>query len=468
MRTTHVIAAAAAILAAPGAAHAQAVSFSKDIVPMLREQCVKCHGAKAPQAGFSVISFAAIDKGGRGGKVLAPKAADSRLIKYLEGTLKPQMPIGAPMKKEQIARFKAWVDQGSKTDVPADTIVINETTIPAVKIPKIALRVPVLPQAAALAWSKDNKILALGTYQVVRLVDPSNGSTIRELKGHTDVVHDLRFSPDATKLAAAGGPPAQQGEIKIWEVATGKLLQTITGHTDFIYSCSWSPDNKNIASASYDKSIKIWDVEKATEIKTLKDHADAVYAVAYNPAGNLLASGSADRSVKVWDVAAGKRLYTLSGHGDIVFSLSWNAAGNQITSTGADRTVRTWNVNPQNGNQARNVTGHEKSVNEVCYSPDGSLMATASDDKSVVIWNAGNGSKKHTLGSQPDSMLSVAFSGDNKQLAVGSFDGTVRIYNVEDGKLVSTVIDLPKAPEPKPTAKVEPVKVEQAKPALVK
>ncbi|HEU4751795.1 MAG TPA: heparin-binding hemagglutinin, partial [Armatimonadota bacterium] len=42
----------------------------------------------------------------------------------------------------------------------------------------------------------------------------------------------------------------------------------------------------------------------------------------------------------------------------------------------------------------------------------------------------------------------------NKQLALGSFDGTVKIYNVDDGKLVSTVIDLPKAPEPKtPAAK---------------
>src|SRR5687768_2108266 len=131
MRSLTILIGAAALLGSPGAAHAQAVSFSKDIVPLLREHCVKCHGAKAPQGGFAVISFAAIEKGGRGGKVLAPRAADSRLIKYLEGTLKPQMPIGAPLKKEQIARFKAWVDQGSKPDVAPETVVINETTIPA-------------------------------------------------------------------------------------------------------------------------------------------------------------------------------------------------------------------------------------------------------------------------------------------------------------------------------------------------
>lgn len=459
-----VVAAGVALLASPGVARAQSVSFSKEIVPILREQCAKCHGAKNPQGGFSVVSYANLAKGGRGGKEIAPKADDSRLIKYLEGALKPQMPIGSPLPKEQIAKFKAWINQGAKPDVSPDAVVINETSIPVVKVPRIALKVPVLPQAAALAWSKDNKILAIGTYQVVHLADPASGQTIRDLKGHADVVHDLRFSPDGKKLAAAGGLPAQQGEIKIWDVATGRLLTTISGHSDFIYTCSWSPDGKQIASGSYDKTIKIWDAEKGTEIKTLKDHADAVYAVAFNPQGNLLASGSADRSVKVWDVASGKRIYTLSGHGDIVFSLAWNPAGTQITSTGADRTVRTWNVNAQAGNQARNVTGHDKTVNEVCYSPDGSLMATVSDDKTVKIWNAGNGSNTKTIGDQPDAMLSVTFSPDNKQVAVGSFDGTVRIYNAADGKLVTTVIDLPKPPA-KVAAKPEAPKAPAAKPA---
>lgn len=447
----------AAAFVIQGPAHAQAtVSFSKDLVPILKEQCVKCHNARQPQGGFAVSSFALIEKGGKGGKVLAAKAEESRLIKYLEGTLKPQMPIGSPLPKAQIDKFKAWVNQGAKADVDVNAMVIPDSAIPAVKVPVIKLKIPILPQAASLAWSKDNKVLAIGTYKTVRLVDPATGQTIRELAGHADVIHNLQFSPDGKLLAAAGGPPALQGEVKIWEVETGKEVRTILGHNDFIYSCSWSPDGKNLATASYDKLVKIWDVTTGAEVKTLKDHADAVYAVAFNPTGNLLASGSADRSVKVWDVASGKRIYTLTGHGDIVFSLAWNKTGNQITSVGADKTLRIWNVNAQNGNQAQNTSAHEKSINDVAYSPDGSMMATASDDKTVKIWKPGSGSPVQTIKDLPDAMLSVAFSPDNKLVAVGGFDGTVKIYTVADAKLQSTVIDLPKAPE---------VKAADAKPA---
>jgi len=456
-------AAAALLVQGPAGAQAGNVSFSKDLVPILKESCVKCHSTRQPQGGFAVSSFALIEKGGKGGKSLAPKPEDSRLIKYLEGTLKPKMPIGGSLTKPQIDKFKAWIAQGSKSDVDVNALVIPDSAIPEIKVPVIKLKVPILPQAASLAWSKDNKVLAVGTYKTVRLVDPSTGQTVRELAGHADVIHNLQFSPDGKLLAAAGGPASLQGELKIWDVATGALVKTIVGHTDFIYSCAWSPDNKNIATASYDKLVKIWDVTSGAEVKTLKDHADAVYGVAYNPAGNLLASASADRSVKVWDVATGKRIYTLTGHGDIVFSVAWSPAGNQLCSVGADKTLRVWNVNAQNGNQAQNTGAHGKSVNEVAYSPDGSMMATASDDKTVKIWKPGNGSPIQTIKDLPDAMLSVAFSPDNKLVAAGGFDGSVKIYVVADGKLQSTIIDLPKPPEPK----VDPAKpkTEAPKPA---
>ncbi len=447
---------AALVLAVTAPAHAQTgISFSKEIVPIFREACAKCHSARNPQGGLSLVSYAGLVKGGKGGKVLAPKGADSRLVKYLDGTLKPVMPIGGSLKKEQIARISAWVDAGAKADVPPDQVVISETAIPVVRVPKIALKVPMLPEITALGWSKDGKILAIGGYKTVRLVDPATGQTIKELGGCADKVHSVAFSPDGKMLAASGGPPSQMGEIVIWNVPGGDLVRRINGHADFIYSISWSPDNKNIASASYDKLAKIWDITSGAEVKTLKDHADAVYAIAYNPAGTLIATGSADRSVKVWDVASGKRIYTLAGHTDTVFSLAWNVAGNQLTSAGADKVLRTWNVNASAGQAARNTTAHDKTIQEVVYSPDGALMCSVSDDHTAKIWNAANGGAIVTIKDQPDALLSAAFSGDNKLVAIGGFDGTVKIFDAKDGKLLSTIIDLPK-PAPKPAAPAPP------------
>ncbi|MGV3722494.1 MAG: c-type cytochrome domain-containing protein, partial [Actinomycetota bacterium] len=177
-------AAAAALLAqSPAGAQAGKVSFSKDLVPILKESCVKCHSTRQPQGGFAVSSFALIEKGGKGGKALAAKPEDSRLIKYLEGTLKPKMPIGGSLTKPQIDKFKAWIAQGAKSDVDVNALVIPDSAIPEVKVPVIKVKVPILPQAASLAWSKDNKVLAVGAYKTVRLVDPTTGMTIRELAG---------------------------------------------------------------------------------------------------------------------------------------------------------------------------------------------------------------------------------------------------------------------------------------------
>jgi WD40 repeat protein/mono/diheme cytochrome c family protein len=438
-----------AVLAAPGTARAQGASFSKDVAPIFKAKCAQCHGSRQPQGGLSLSTFAALQKGGKGGKELGMKAADSRLFKFLDGSLQPKMPIGGSLTKDELAKIKSWLDAGAKPDVDVNQVVVPDAAIGKVDVPAIPLKVPVLPQVAALAWSSDGKILAIGTYKVVRLVNPETGETIRELKDHSDVVHSLQFSRDGKLLAAAGGPPAQQGEIKIWEVATGNLVRTITGHNDFIYSVSWNNDDTLLASGSYDKLIKIWDVKTGSEVKTLKDHADAVYAVAFSPDGKLLASGSADRSVKMWEVASGKRIYTLAGHGDIVLSLAFNKAGSQVTSCGADKTVRVWNVNATAGQQARNMSPHQKTVNEVAYSPDGTLMATASDDHSTLVMNAGNGSQVAAIKDQPEALLSAAISPDNKLVAVGSFDGSVKLFNVADGKLAKTIIDLPKPPEPK-------------------
>ncbi len=448
-------------LAAP-AAHAQTVSFSKEIVPIFREHCSQCHNSRQATGGFSVSTFAGIDKGGKGGKVLAPKPEDSRLVKLLEGTAQPKMPPAGPLKKELIAKIRTWITQGGKSDVDANAVVVPESSVPSIKVPVIKVRVPSLPEATALAWSKDNKFLAIGGYKVVTIVDPTSGKVIGELKGHSDKIHDLHFSPDGKWLAAAGGPPAQQGEVKLWDTATWKEGRTLVGHSDYIYSCSFSPDGKQMATASYDKTVKLWDLTTGAESKTLKDHADAVYAVAYSPDGKLLATGSADRSVKVWDVGSGKRIYTLAGHTDMVFDLSWNQKGNQLTSVGADKTVRTYNVNAQAGNQAR-VSNHDRTVNAVAYSPDGNMMATVSDDKSCKIWNTANGSATQTLKDLGDGLISVEFSPDSKMVAVGGFDGTVRIFNTADGKIVSTVIDLPKAAAPV-AAPVAPVKPAPAKP----
>ena len=91
----------------PAPPKATAPSFQKDVLPILRTACLGCHSAENPTSGLALNSYAGLMKGGKGGVCIVPgKSADSRLVKYLLGTLQPKMPQGGALKPGDIDHIK--------------------------------------------------------------------------------------------------------------------------------------------------------------------------------------------------------------------------------------------------------------------------------------------------------------------------------------------------------------------------
>ena len=106
------------------------------------------------------------------------------------------------------------------------------------------------------------------------------------------------------QLASSGNDTT----IRIWDVATGQQLRVLKGHTDWVRSVAWSPDGKRLASGSDDLTIRIWnaatgDLVYVLDARKFYPHG-SIYALAWSPGGNQLAwGGLTDGTTRVWDTA---------------------------------------------------------------------------------------------------------------------------------------------------------------------
>jgi WD40 repeat protein len=392
-----------------------------------------------PQSRFDATTYAKLLVGGAHGKAVVPgDPKKSLLLAYVEGRKQPKMPIGGSLTPAEIGLIRRWIAEGAKSDGEAST---SDAAKPE-ETGGIPVRPDILPQAASLAWSKDGKLLAVGTYREVKLFQMPGGKLLRTLGGHADVVRALAFSPDGSTLAAAGGVPGVGGEIRLWNPADGSLRKTLAGHADCIYSFGWRPDGKQFATSSYDKTIRIWDAAKGESVAELKDHADAVFGLVYTASGKYLATGSADRSIRVWDGQTGKRLYTLAGHAEMVTALAAHPTADQIASVSADKTLRVWNLRPDGGDAARTSPSQPDVLTDVRYSPDGKWLVTASNDGTVKVWDASTGNEVRKM-ANPDAILSVLVDPASQLVAIGGYDGSVTLCKLADGAKAAALISVP-------------------------
>ncbi len=403
-----------------------APSFAKDVAPIFAANCAGCHASNVTMGTLDLDTFAGLQKGGHSGPVIVPGKSDESLL-YLRitGAVTPAMPLsGKKLADGEIEIIRKWIDAGAKPPAAGEVVASRAPAIPDIKP-----RVPPKPLISALAYRPDGKLIALGTFKEVRLVEPESGKVIATLPGEAEDVRAVAFSPDGKLLAAAGGLPARSGEVKIWDVEKRAPLHTITGHADCIYAVEFAPDGKRIATASYDKLIKLWDVESGKEIRTLKDHIDAVNALAFTPDGKRLVSASADRGVKIWDVASGERLYTMSEPTDGLNTMAIDPQGNRVAAGGLDRTIRVWSLGEKSGTLVNSLIAHEDAILQLAWSPDGQYLISSSADKEVKEFKADDLTVVKTW-RQPDWALSVGFAPDGKTFAVGRFDGSFEVYQV--------------------------------------
>jgi WD40 repeat protein len=209
-----------------------------------------------------------------------------------------------------------------------------------------------------------------------------SGEKVQSLNGSG--LH-VTFSPDGKWMASAGF----NAPINVWEVKTGQIVQTLRGHTDRVFGLAFSPDSRLIASGSgmgltdvSDFTVRVWDVETGQERHVFQGHRGDIHAVAFSPDGTLVASASTDYSVRLWDVRSGELLHTLH-HGNGLWDVAFSPDGTILASACCDRTVKLWDVS---SGKLLHSLRHDDEVMTVTFSPGGMLLASGGYDHQIYLW----------------------------------------------------------------------------------
>jgi len=184
--------------------------------------------------------------------------------------------------------------------------------------------------------------------QTVKIWNVEDGSCIKTLEGHTELVWDvcvLVGGEEKEDLIVSG---SSDNTLKVWNIE-GKCLKTLKGHSHWIY-CVIPFDTKHVLSGSYDYTVKLWNVMdgEGVCIKTFEGHYNSVWCVCKYDDRHFL-SGSYDSDVKFWNISKEKCISTLTGHNHAVYSLilietGWPQNQKCVVSGSYDKTIRIWTL----------------------------------------------------------------------------------------------------------------------------
>jgi WD40 repeat protein len=276
----------------------------------------------------------------------------------------------------------------------------------------------------AVAYSPDGQTLATGAAdQTVRLWDPRTGQTRVTLKGHTGGINSVVFAPDGQTVVTG----SLDSTVRLWDATTGRPKATLQGHTAAVALVAFAPDGQTLATGSHDTTVRLWDVTTGRTRATLQGHTSPVTSLAFGPDGSTLATGSGDQTVRLWDPRTGQARAALKEHTGGVTCLAFCPGGSTLAIASPDQSVRLWDATT---GQHKTTLRGPPGANAMAFSPDGQTLATGSADRTVRLWDATTGQHKVTLRGHMSQISSVVFSPDGLTLASASWDQTVRLWDV--------------------------------------
>jgi WD40 repeat protein len=275
-----------------------------------------------------------------------------------------------------------------------------------------------------------------------------------ELEPSAQAENTLRNALAASRVRAVlpgGGGPVRQAlfssngalaltvadHARLYDASSGKLIRALPDPAD-VGAASFSPDGAEVATGDADGAVRLWPVQSGSP-QVLDGHAKAVRSVDYSSDGRFLLTASADGTAIVWQLATGSQRQVAAGRRVSVLKLDGPVQSAAFSPDG--RLVVTVNTAARGGRRVARLfdsaTGKLRrefpqiGVNSAVFNPDGTVVATTSNDDTTKIWPVSGGDAVASLRQPDGNVVGAAFSRDGGKLVTAGVGGSAVVWNTK-------------------------------------
>lgn len=273
------------------------------------------------------------------------------------------------------------------------------------------------PIQTILVNNDSTRIISLSSPDTVCIWDIVHGICLATKNGSAIIT-----TPDGTKTICGH----MIGAISIRDNSTGALLQVLKGgHSQSVSSLAVTLCGKKIISGSEDKTIRMWDILSGTSIAVFTGHTSSIKQLVIAVGNKIISKASRDdATIRVWDSAN-------SEHLGILYKDAYKVSSMVITPCGKKIILGYFNeihIIDIIGNFITKLRGHTDAIKSIIVFPDGKCIASASEDKTICIWDIETGDLRHTIRGHTDKVNTIVVTPDGKRIISAGWDNTIKFW----------------------------------------